>query len=747
MATNRKRNRTSENVTSDLGTEVALDLQGMDTCARTKKAYAGKVSTAISWFKTNLSDALNEEQTAFKLPISSPHLLGFFGHLCNDGMKRKHLKGPDEITDDMNVPMSTSTIQGYRSALVDLHKRAKIEVDTEANRDLTNMLDGYEKLIRQLKMKGLMKISEGKRPISGGGYSMLAEKFMKAKTDKVSGPENNKVATSWSATLFGWTFFVLMWNLMSRSDSVDCIMLQHIDWQGDSLLIEEQGQKGDQKGENKYWKHIYANPLEPAICPILSLAVFIFCSGFRPPDGRQQLFIGTNSKDRFAHQLHSLVQGLSEAEKDRLGCAPEDIGTHSERKGSSSYCLGQVAGPTPVSVFLRMGQSLGQLKDRYIFAGEGADQLCGRMVCGLPYSDHTFGILPPHFDNEVLALLTLDVWKEIIPGYENYPKSFRAAFPFLLASLVHHEPFLRANLRADHPLWTERLFTSSTIISSLRGKTLLGIGACPRTGLKATGIPPHLAIATKLKDLTDSLLAFRDSVMTVLDNFTTTLPEQIARKVEENLRQAFVINGVAPLTMRDIDSRFTVQHDNIRAILQEMIAAARQAPGPVALSPSVTRDTSREWWRRWDWPPDNQTSHYVPPDWKFPGGMTVKKLWDLWYYGDKSTGIRPYRLINKKLDIKCGPNAMQHNRAKSVMDRVANLIPARPDGTSVVVWKLSIVDADVVFEDAFKSFLDTIYCSTVDKTRKHELSYSTAYQLMVESDPEGLIVRKRVRKA
>jgi hypothetical protein len=535
-----------------------------------------------------------------------------------------------------------------------------------------------------------------------------------------------------------------MWNLMSRSDSVDCIMLQHIDWQGDSLLIEEQGHKSDQKGENKFWKHIYANPLEPAICPILALAVLVFCSGFRPPDGRQQLFVGKDSKGRFAHQLHELVHGLSDSEKDRLGCAPEDIGTHSERKGSSTYCLGQVAGPTPVSVFLRMGQSLGQLKDRYIFAGEGADQLCGRMVSGLPYSDENFGILPPHFDNDVLALMTKEIWNEIVPGYDNYPKSFRAAFPFLLASLFYHEAFLRANLRSDHPLWTERVFTSNRCIHALRGKAICGIGACPRTGLKASGIPPHLAIATKLKELTESVLSFRQSVMTWFQDMADTLPEKIAEKVDERLRQGFVINGVAPLTIRDMDSRFAVQFDSIRALMMEMIATANKSPEPLPNTEGAVRDLSSMWWKQWNWN-DGQIAHFVPPNWEFPGGTTVKKLWDLWYYGDQSTGIRPYRLISRKFDVKKKEH-MRHTRASKVMDRIFTMIPVRADGSTVVISEMPLAEADCVFEVAYSCFLDGIYDTTVDRTRKHELSYATAYQLMVDNDPEGLFIRKRVRK-
>lgn len=107
---------------------------------------------------------------------------------------------------------------------------------------------------------------------------------------------------------------------MSRADSVDNIMLQHLDWDGDSFIITEHGGKADKKNENNYGKHVYANPLEPlpCICPILSLTVMIFCSGFRPPGGKQQLFVGTNSKDGFSHLLLELVGSLSDREKSSL---------------------------------------------------------------------------------------------------------------------------------------------------------------------------------------------------------------------------------------------------------------------------------------------------------------------------------------------------------------------------------------------------------------------------------------------
>ncbi|KAF0721482.1 hypothetical protein Ae201684P_001408 [Aphanomyces euteiches] len=213
---------------------------------------------------------------------------------------------------------------------------------------------------------------------------------------------------SWSTVVFGWTYFVLQWNLMSRSDSIDKIMLQHIEWAEDALIIEEQGHKGDQTGADKFGKHLYANPYEPNKCPILALAVLTFSFPERV-DGRHQLFVGTDNKGRFGRSIRKILLGLNDDELQLLGCDRTDIATHSIRKGSSAYALGQINGPNPVSVYLRMGQSLGQLRDRYIHFGEGADQLCGRMVSGLPFDSERFGVLPPHFPPNVSCQWTMRI--------------------------------------------------------------------------------------------------------------------------------------------------------------------------------------------------------------------------------------------------------------------------------------------------------------------------------------------------
>ena len=54
-----------------------------------------------------------------------------------------------------------------------------------------------------------------------------------------------------------------------------------------------------------------------------------------------------------------------------------EIGTDSFRKGVATFVAGCPARPSPVSIFLRAGKSLGAVTSRYIFAGQGGDQLFG----------------------------------------------------------------------------------------------------------------------------------------------------------------------------------------------------------------------------------------------------------------------------------------------------------------------------------------------------------------------------------
>lgn len=66
---------------------------------------------------------------------------------------------------------------------------------------------------------------------------------------------------------------------MGRSHSFTCIMLEHITWKDESMLITFAKSKTQIKLVKVYQTisiHVYANPLNPKICPILALAVLMF---------------------------------------------------------------------------------------------------------------------------------------------------------------------------------------------------------------------------------------------------------------------------------------------------------------------------------------------------------------------------------------------------------------------------------------------------------------------------------------
>ena len=202
-----------------------------------------------------------------------------------------------------------------------------------------------------------MSILEGKQPITFDGYLFLARTAMETKAD-------------FGSNTFSHLFLLLSWNLMARSVSVSKIMHNHMTWSGDALQITLPTHKGDQEGNHSYPRHVYANPSVPELCPILSLAVFVFCSSFCRTGARMMLFSEINNEGRFSKWLNKVCS--SRADKLReLGLVITMIGIHSFRKGIVTYLSSNPDGPSPVNIFLRAGWSLGNVQSRYIFAGSG----------------------------------------------------------------------------------------------------------------------------------------------------------------------------------------------------------------------------------------------------------------------------------------------------------------------------------------------------------------------------------------
>jgi hypothetical protein len=111
----------------------------------------------------------------------------------------------------------------------------------------------------------------------------------------------------------------------------------------------------------------------------------------------------------FSNWLKKVVRAMTAEELLELGMEADDIGTHSVRKGAGTYCSSQPSGPNPQSIRLRMDHSIGSVESRYIFEGEGTDQMLGRVVAGLDFNTLDFASLPPRFQD--INVLTPSEWE------------------------------------------------------------------------------------------------------------------------------------------------------------------------------------------------------------------------------------------------------------------------------------------------------------------------------------------------
>ena len=83
--------------------------------------------------------------------------------------------------------------------------------------------------------------------------------------------------SKWNAkeATFGKCFFTMCCNLMCRANNAFSIYMHHIEWAEDSLSVYFDHSKTDSLGsQEKYTRHVYANPLQPEVCPILLLGIY-----------------------------------------------------------------------------------------------------------------------------------------------------------------------------------------------------------------------------------------------------------------------------------------------------------------------------------------------------------------------------------------------------------------------------------------------------------------------------------------
>lgn len=227
---------------------------------------------------------------------------------------------------------------------------------------------------------------EGRLNMSTILYKQLAELFLGFGTDE---------------GVFAHCYLVLSWNLACRCNNTARIRFSNINWNTcfDAYSIMFATTKTDQLGEAaKYPRHIYANPFQPEVCPVLALGIYLTTcfGGMAQIPNHSFLFPGEAQDSRFANILRRTVNDNWDIVA-RMGYQRGDIGTHSIRKGAVSYLNAIADGPSEGSISVRAGWSMGRVKDIYIKYVASGDQYVGRCASLLSLLRDDFGASPPLF--------------------------------------------------------------------------------------------------------------------------------------------------------------------------------------------------------------------------------------------------------------------------------------------------------------------------------------------------------------
>ena len=388
--------------------------------------------------------------------------------------------------------LSGKSMNTHRSAFSWLCVQHKVQLSTQFTKRTSDLLKGLKRTATAEQQAGNTTAKDGKDAMSFESYRLLSERFfLKGSRDAI----------------FGHCFMVLMWNLMSRAMNVEKLTIQHIDWEEDAMAIRFSQMKNDQLGERpKDARHLYASPKEPITCPVLCLGIFYLSFNGSAPSN--YVFSGSKQYARFSRILKDELKAIRD-DGSNPSLSSKDIGTHSLRKGSSSYCSsGSTACPPFSAISIRAGWKLPGVVDTYVRYEAAGDRYVGRTAVGLSIGSTDFAVLPPHFEG-TLNEYQREAIDALLPMLNEQHGQLKE---MLVASLLFHKDFLLAKLPRTHPIFVNSLFSPDFL--NLFSNLSIVSGTFESRRMRATGVPPHIFLIAKLESMMERLEGLKQYVGT-----------------------------------------------------------------------------------------------------------------------------------------------------------------------------------------------------------------------------------------
>jgi hypothetical protein len=229
-----------------------------------------------------------------------------------------------------------------------------------------------------------------------------------------------------------------------------------------------------------YFKRVYANALNPFVCPILALAIEVFSRDSLQADP-DRVFPGTLPHQNHNHGFKAFLKktfGLT-----GLGVDTSRITGHSPKR-SAIMTVSDCEVVQWHSAELRADHKCGITSSYQTSPAPQQDGIMGRILSCLPFGERDFNLAPPHFDAKDIVSVPFST---MVTNFESYTIDFKSVIPYLFASLVYHWEWIERKIPQSHPIFTSKVAVlHKRSIPYWRSKVLGGsVGA--RSLLKVTG--------------------------------------------------------------------------------------------------------------------------------------------------------------------------------------------------------------------------------------------------------------------
>jgi hypothetical protein len=434
---------------------------------RSRRQYTTYQEAMVAWGQQQNADLPVEKRFKTRVPFSYRFVAMYLDHL-----HKKEIPWPSKS--GFTKHYSTALILAVITAIKDAYRIEEEPVQEEIETFLSNFYKMYCKFIGREKMLGRYPVQVGRSAIPSSAFKMISKKLFEMQHGRY-----------WKAQTQVWPYWNILGTVLSRSERVGEVLVDHIAGKEDMILFDVSTSKSDPTGVLSYAKAIASNPFEPYSDAFLGLAILFFC---RNSESDNRIFSYADMSATATVYLHKILDSLSDHEETLLCCSKNLVGLHTAKKTGCSKLYDNEC-TVAVAIEKRCDHHLHGSQGSYIGDLPANDAFNARILAGLEFGTEQFAAKPCHFESVPETLWSSIPWNSIIHGYSKFPVSCKAAMPLLLASVIHHESFIRNELRGGggHPILFSSLFTiHKSLFDQLRPYVRYGL--C-QSEMTTTGVP------------------------------------------------------------------------------------------------------------------------------------------------------------------------------------------------------------------------------------------------------------------